>query len=170
MQAYAEVLVENAFIEHRSALVRRLTAICRDPEAAQDIAQEAFLRLAREVEAGRAPDNPGAWLHRVGSNLAMSHGRRVQVATRHEAELPRPAEPVSPERIAVESELASAVGVLLDELSQTERRALVLAANGVGGIEIASSLGRTPGATRTLLCRARAKLRERMRMAGFAPA
>ena len=170
MQAYGERIVETAFIEHRSALVRRLTAICRDPEAAQDIAQEAFLRLAREVDAGREPDNTGAWLHRVGSNLAMSHGRHVQVAARHEAQLPKPAEPESPERIVVESELASAVGVLLDELSQTERRALVLAATGVGGIEIASTLGRTPGATRTLLCRARAKLRERIRVAGFAPA
>lgn len=170
MQAYEEVIVETAFIDHRAALVRRLTAICRDPEAAQDLAQEAFLRFAREVEAGRTPDNPGAWLHRVGSNLAMSHGRHVQVAARHEAELPKSAEPASPERIAVESELASAVGVLLNELPQTERRALVLAANGVGGIEIASTIGRTPGATRTLLCRTRAKLRERMRVAGFAPA
>lgn len=170
MQAYNEVLVETAFIEHRSSLVRRLTALCRDPEAAQDIAQEAFLRLARELEAGRGPDNPGAWLHRVGANLATSQARRAQVATRHEAELPKPAEPASPERIVVESELAEAVGAVMEELSTPERRALVLAANGVGGVDIAASIGRTPGATRTLLCRARAKIRERMRVTGFAPA
>jgi RNA polymerase sigma factor (sigma-70 family) len=168
MQEYVEVLLESAYIEHRSSLVRRLTALCRDPEAAEDIAQEAFLRLGRELDAGRAPDNTGAWLHRVGANLATSQARRAQVATRHETELPKPAEPASPERIVVESELAEAVGAVMEELSTPERHALMLAANGVGGTEIAASIGRTPGATRTLLCRARAKIRERMNVAGFA--
>ncbi len=38
--------------------------------------QESFLRLFKEVEAGRTPDNVRAWLYRVGSNLAISRGRR----------------------------------------------------------------------------------------------
>ena len=170
MQASHETFVEAAFSEHRAALVRRLTALCRDPEAANDIAQDAFLRLAREVEAGRTPDNTGAWLHRVGTNLVTSRARRVQVAMRHEARLPRPAEPESPERLVVEAELTGAVSALVDALPAHERHAILLAATGVGGPEIARSIGRTPGATRTLLCRARAKLRERMQLAGFSPA
>jgi DNA-directed RNA polymerase specialized sigma24 family protein len=36
---------------------------------------------------------------------------------------------------------------------------MILASFGVGGPEIAQAIGRTQGATRTLLCRARARMR-----------
>ena len=168
MQAHAGQLVEAAFTEHRAALVRRLAAVTRHLDEAEDLAQEAFLRLAQEIEAGRCPDDPGAWLYRVGTNLAMSRGRHLQVVDRRAGELPRPDEPASPEHLVVEGELTAAVGAVLAKMSGVEQRALALAANGYGGVEIAVSLGRTPGATRTLLCRARAKIRDRMFVAGFA--
>lgn len=170
MQAYAGQLVEAAYTEHRAALVRHLTALCRDADAAEDLAQEAFLRLARETEAGRAPDDVAAWLHRVGSNLVMSRGRHLQVVDRREGDLPRPSEPAGPEHIVLAGELTMAVGVVLAQMSGAERQALALAANGFHGSEIARSIGRSPGATRTLLCRARAKIRAQLQQAGFARA
>jgi DNA-directed RNA polymerase specialized sigma24 family protein len=90
------------------------------------------------------------------------------VVDRREASLPRPADLESPEQTVVQNELATALGAFLAQMSGTEQRALTLAANGYDGIEIADTIGRTPGATRTLLCRARAKLRVRMQVAGFA--
>ena len=170
MLAYQEHHVEAAYAAHRGRLVRHLTVITRNPATAEDLAQEAFLRLAREVEAGRTPQNTGAWLYRVGANLAMSHARHAQVALRHDALLPTAPEAPNPERVFVERELTAEVVEMLAEMSDAERRALVLAAYGFGSDEIATSLGRSPGATRTLLCRARAKIRERFAVAGFAPA
>jgi RNA polymerase sigma-70 factor, ECF subfamily len=170
MQAFAGQLVEAAFAEHRGALVRHLTQVTRGAEVAQDLAQESFLRLAREIEAGRSPDDPGAWLHRVGLNLATSRGRHLQVVDRRANSLPRPAEPPSPDDVLVKGELMAAVADALALLSGTERHALVLAAYGFDGTEIASSINRTPGATRTLLCRARARIRERVQLAGLSPA
>lgn len=168
MQAYAGRIVEAAYTEHRATLVRRLTAVTRDADVAEDLAQESFLRLAREIEANRPPDDVGAWLRTVGTNLAMSRGRHLQVVDRRAGALPLPREPEGPEHTVVEREMTAAVGAVLAEMSRTERHALALAANGYGGMEIAASLGRTPGATRTLLCRARAKIRRRMEVAGFA--
>lgn len=169
MQAHQELVIESAYVEHRAKLVRNLTFRTRDPEAAEDLAQESFLRLARQVEVGRMPDNVGAWLYRVGMNLAISEARRAKVATQHEPALPRPDAPDSPEQIVLAGELSAAVSDVLAQLSTHERHALVLAAHRVGGIEIAGELGRTPAATRTLLCRARAKIRERMFLANLAP-
>lgn len=168
MRARTSRWVEAAYTAHHPMLVRYLTLSTRDRETAQDLAQEAFLRLAREIEAGRVPDDSGAWLRRVGANLAASRGRHLQVVDRHAGSLPRPSEPVGPEQIVVQDELAAAVGGVMAELTGTERRALVLAANGYGAREIGASVGRTPTATRTLLCRARSKIRERMLLAGFA--
>jgi RNA polymerase sigma-70 factor (ECF subfamily) len=160
--------IESAFIACRGPLERYLTALVRDPEAAQDLAQEAFLRLAREIDAGRRPDNPAAWLHRVATNLAMSRGRHLQVADRRVADLVERGQVSSPEVETVGGELQAAVVRLVAELPLPERVALVLASQGYGGSEIATRVGRTPGATRTLLCRTRAKLRRGLALAGFA--
>jgi RNA polymerase sigma-70 factor (ECF subfamily) len=170
MRAYPESCVEAAYKEHGPGLIRYLTWLTRDTEAAQDLAQEAFLRLARELEAGRSPDRIGAWLRRVGSNLATSEARRRQVANRHEAALARRVDAPSPESIVVSGELAAKVDALVGALSAPERHAVLLAAHGVNGTDIASAVGRTPAATRTLLCRARAKLRQGMTLAGYATA
>ena len=88
MQAYTGELVQAAYLEHRGGLIRHLTLVTRDGEVAQDLAHETFIRLAHEIEAGRAPDDTAAWLHRVGRNLATSRGRHLQVEKRH-AELPK---------------------------------------------------------------------------------
>src|SRR5262245_19252636 len=170
MEARADLEFEAAFTQHAAGLVRYLTWFTRDAQLAEDLAQDAFLRLARGLDAGRPPLNTGAWLRRVGANLATSQSRRVEVATRHAGELPRPIEQQSPETIVVGGELAAQVDALVAELSAPERQAVLLAAHGAHGCEIAAAVGRTPAATRTLLCRARAKLRQGMLRAGYAPA
>lgn len=170
MQAYTEQLLQAAYLEHRGPLLRHLAQVTRDSGVAEDLAQETFIRLANEIEAGRAPDDTAAWLHRVGRNLAASRGRHLQVAQRHADNLPRPSDPQSPGDIVVAGELTRAVAQALTTLSTSERHALVLAAYGFDGGEIAESIRRTPGATRTLICRARAKIRERVRLGEGVPA
>ena len=55
-----------------------------------------------------------------------------------------------------------AVGAALEGLGHIDRQALILASQGYRGAEIAHSIGRSDVATRTLICRARAKVRARM--------
>lgn len=151
--------LEAAYAAYARPLLRRLTVTTRNPAAAEDLTQEAFMRLVIEVGAGRIPDDAGAWLHRVGHNLAMSQGRRNAVAKRRNAEIAPPGNAPSPETLTLESERDSRLHDALAELGAIDQRALILAANGYRGPEIARFLGRTDGATRTLLCRARMKLR-----------
>ena len=94
-------IVEAAYGAHRARLIRYLTGVTRDASVAEDLVQDAFVRLTIEAGAGRAPDDVGAWLHRVAHNLAMSRGRHLSVADRRESELARPARPDSPEEIAL---------------------------------------------------------------------
>src|SRR3954452_23869890 len=44
-------------------------------DTAMDIAQEAFLRLWKQWEAGEEIQNPRAWLLRVARNLAEDHAK-----------------------------------------------------------------------------------------------
>jgi RNA polymerase sigma factor (sigma-70 family) len=163
-----DAIIETAFAAFNGPLVRRLTAITRDPAAAEDLAQEAFVRLVVEVRAGRAPDDIGAWLHRVAYNLAMSRGRRMSVAGRHLAALESDDVVPSPESLAVASEEHGQLREAMAGLGTADQDALLLSARGYRGVEIARLIGRTDAATRTMLCRARAKVRFRMIDSGFA--
>jgi RNA polymerase sigma-70 factor (ECF subfamily) len=159
-------LIETAYATHAGPLLRRLTASTHDVAAAEDLTQEAFMRLVIEVQAGRVPDHIGAWLNRVAQNLAASRGRRITVATRRSGELLTDETSDSPERLAIDAEQDGSLRSALSELALADRQVLVLAAHGYRGPEIARSIGRTDAATRTLLCRARTKLRFRLIQAG----
>jgi RNA polymerase sigma factor (sigma-70 family) len=154
-----ERIVGTAYATHSGSMRRYLTAVTRDVAAAEDLTQDAFLRLTVEVGAGRAPDEIGPWLHRVGHNLAMSRGRRQSVADRHLGQLARAELAPSPETAAIRGEEHRAAVSALRELPLVHQRAMILASHGVDGPEIARSIGRSQGATRTLLCRARARMR-----------
>lgn len=135
---------------------------CHDHGAAEDLVHEAFVRLVVEVEAGRTPRNIRAWLYRVIANLAVSRGRRASVAQRELGALAAGQTDAGPEPAYLEHERQSDLDAILGELGADARTALLMAANGFNGLEIAEAIGRSGNATRTLMCRARLQLRERL--------
>jgi RNA polymerase sigma factor (sigma-70 family) len=134
-------------------------AMTRDRDAADDLVQETFLRLVKELNAGRAPENVAAWLFRVCSNLAMSRGRRITTAQRflRVARGGHDSPPADIEILRREENTTLLEG--LARLPADARAALLMAAQGFSGREIAEALGRTEVATRTMMFRAREKLR-----------
>ena len=153
----------NAFEDYHAELLSFLRRACRDDEAAEDLAQEAFLRLAREVDAGRTPEHIRAWLYRVGSNLVISRARRagtvVDWLRRHGPAAVADDRSPSPEEGLLRRERHSELEALLDTLPADARTALLLSGQGFSGIEIAAAIGRSHSATRTLLTRTRINLR-----------
>jgi RNA polymerase sigma factor (sigma-70 family) len=152
-------LLDDLYREHAAGLTRWITGMTRDREAAEDLVSEAFLRLARELAAGRRPDNAPAWVAQVARHLAISRARRASTATRLAPRLVDRGVGEDPAAVALASERAAAVRTVLQSLPPVERLAIVLAAEGVRGPEIAHRIGRTPLATRALLCRARRRMR-----------
>jgi len=144
-------------------LTRCVTARTRDVALSEDIVQEAFVRLAIEARAGRAPTNVQAWLYRVSMNGVISGTRRAQVARRRT--IPVTIDDVStesPEAQVVASERHHLMAALLGSASPAARTSLVLAAQGYSSREIARAIGRSDAATRALMCRARSDLRSQL--------
>jgi RNA polymerase sigma-70 factor, ECF subfamily len=163
-----DAIVEAAYVEHHGQLYGHLLSLTRDPAAAEDLAHEAFLRLTREVREGRTPDNIGGWLHRVGSNLVASRARHAKVVDHFAPRLLDRDVATSPEDEVIRRERDGLIHTALHELSATDRMAVLMAAEGYRGPEIAHVMSRTQAATRTLLCRARSKLRGRLLIADVA--
>jgi len=154
-----DTIVEIYQKEHL-LLFRYIRSTVGSDAVAEDVLQETFLRLTREVGAGRLPTNVHAWLYRVATNVVLSEGRRSRTAERHLGHLVTTEVGGSPEQRALEIERDDALRAALAGLAVDARAALLLAAQGFSGREIAIAIGRTEGATRTLLCRARLRLRD----------
>lgn len=160
-------IVGAAFEAHQREVYSFTLHGTRDPEAAEDITQEAFLRLLREVDAGRTPDNIRAWLYRVAANLVVTRGRKATVAGRWLRAIARQEATLeSPERITLRRETSDALEAALATMPHDASVALLLAAQGFSGREVAVAIGRSEAATRTMLCRARLQLRQRLEAPG----
>ena len=131
-----------------------------DDDTADDIVQEAFLRLVNEVQKKRGPADVRPWLFRVAGNLARSRTRRARIAERwNRLFAPRGAAP-SPDETAIQREEHERIDHALRRLPTEARTAFLLSVAGFSGQEIAVILGRSHGATRTILWRARLALRD----------
>ncbi|MGV8964950.1 MAG: sigma-70 family RNA polymerase sigma factor [Cellulomonas sp.] len=145
----------EAFEAERPRLVGLATRVLGDPSGAEDIVQQAWLRL-HGTDA--SIDSVPAWLTTVTVRLCLDRLRlRTPIPT---AEIELPGTAPDP---AEEVELADAVGValqvVLDRLTPKERIAFVL--HDSFGFEfptIAAILDTTPAAARKLASRARAKV------------
>jgi len=154
-----ELELSGLYLHYRGEILAFLIPMTRDPDAAEDVLQEAFIRLIREARAGRMPDNVRAWLYRVAANLAISRGRRVATWLRIVPRLLDRDEPPRPEAEILHREQDAELHAALGRLRPDGRAALLLAAQGFDGREIATLIGRSETATRTLLYRSRIELR-----------
>jgi RNA polymerase sigma-70 factor (ECF subfamily) len=147
---------EQLFREHWPNAYRAALLVVHDQEAAEDIAQEAFLRAIRALDRfdRRRPFAP--WLHRIVVNRAIDWARAR--ASRQESEL-------DGERPAPEQHrgLGDDVMTALAELSPEHRAVIVLRhLLGYSPSEIAEQLDLPRGTVNSRLRRGLDELKERL--------
>ena len=150
------------FDEYYPSLVRMLYRRTGDRDRAEDLAQETF---ARAVAA--PPNNPRPWLFAVALNLVREDGRRnVRQGRRLELLRTETVPSPGPEEEFDRNERSAGVRAALATLSERDREALLLKAEGFNYGEIAATLGLSKGAVGTTLARARRRLVEAYRTEG----
>ncbi|HWN00737.1 MAG TPA: RNA polymerase sigma factor SigJ, partial [Streptosporangiaceae bacterium] len=141
------------------SIAYRMTGSISD---AEDIVQEAFLRLTRVLRGGTTIDSPKAYLATATTRLAISHLRsaRVRRESYVGAWLPEPLladpDPDPAERAEMSDSLSMAFLVLLESLTPTERAVFLLhEVFGYDYKEIAGITGKSETNCRQILARAR---------------
>ena len=156
-------LMEAAWRDHRPYLVNLAYQLLGDVGEAEDVAQEAFLRLAR-TDLTQIDDIRG-WLTVVGGRLCLDQIRSARARYEQPGEpavmaATRPAAGLGPaDQVTLDDQVRTALFEVLRRLSPGERVAFVL--HDVFGVpfdEIAQTVGRPVGTCRQLARRARAKV------------
>jgi RNA polymerase sigma-70 factor, ECF subfamily len=134
-------------------LVRFAYQWVSDVDQAEDIAQEAFVRLVEE-----RPERPEAWLFTVAGNLAKNLVRGEHRQTHRlslMAEAMTDASAPGADRLTLQRETADQVGRALKTLGERDRTLLVLHHEGVPYKTLAEIVGVKASSVAPMLARAR---------------
>jgi RNA polymerase sigma-70 factor (ECF subfamily) len=141
---------------------RRLGAFIRsqvsDDGEAEDILQEVFIRVHRNLCCQSEWNKPEGWFYQIARNLIIDHYRR----RRELVEIPEslPAELDLPEEDA-ETVLALSLKEMIDELPEPYRQALLLTEyQGLSQKQLAENQGISLSGAKSRVQRARDKLRD----------
>jgi RNA polymerase sigma-70 factor (ECF subfamily) len=155
----------TALVRDHSALLYRVAlSILRNPAEAEDVVQDAFVRvLQRQHELGSILE-VRPWLVRIAWNLALDRCRKVRTEQMDDQFAARLASADLPaDQALAEAGQIRRVLDAMERLPQKERQVLLLSAvDELTAAEIGAVLGRSESSVRSLLFRARTHLRQRL--------
>ncbi len=162
-EALAELVVRHEARVHRYA--RSLT---RDPSAAEDALQQAFLDVMNGAATFRGASSVRSWLLTITRNAVYRQARRRAGEPEHHVPIDELASLAGwgsdPEDLAGRAADRALVGRALDTLGPDSREVVVLRdLEGLSGEETARILGLTLAATKSRLHRARLELAAALR-------
>lgn len=155
--------------QHGDRVYRLAYRLCGNAHDAEDITQEAFIRVFRSLDRYK-PGTFEGWMHRIVTNLFLDSARR-RGRIRFEA-LPEDAERVpgrerSPEQVISEETFDPVLQTALANLSPEFRAAVVLSdIEDLSYEEVGRILGVKMGTVRSRIHRGRAALRAELEAAG----
>jgi RNA polymerase sigma-70 factor (sigma-E family) len=119
-------LVTSLFAQEGTALVRLARLFTDDRNAAEDLVQEAFIRLHRSVDRIRDPEKAAPYLRSILLNLARDHNRRGLMSLRHSEAMTPESSPEAPEDRVILNDQQSTVIAALEDLPARQRECLLL--------------------------------------------
>lgn len=147
--------IDTLFRTWYPRLVRSIRRRLHDADAAEDVVQEAFVRLLEEQ-----PREPAAWLTTVAGRLAIDHHRaELRRLRTHTQPHHRPSDESGsgPDEQLDRAQRVAAVRRLLQSLGPRDRQLLLLYHEGRSYKDIAMHLRVAPSSIGPLLVRAHAR-------------
>jgi RNA polymerase sigma-70 factor, ECF subfamily len=171
-QSAFEYLVQK----YRRPMISFMYRMARNTAAAEDLAQEVFLRVYRSRENYEASAKFTTWLYRIATNLAVNHARD----TRHErpevtvsldepdeetgTTLELPDGSLTAEQAMVRRERMLAIRRTVEALPEQQKMAVIMHKyQQMDYKQIAEVLKKSESATKSLLFRAYETLREQLK-------
>lgn len=145
-----------------TALYRYFTFRVDDPQTAEDLTGELFIRFVQALHRRRGPrENIAGWLYGTAANLLKEHYRKQRKQRHVQLDDTIPGKGPGPEQDVDSNLAAEQLRQAIDELSPEQQEVLALRfAHGMPHRQVANTLGKSEGAVRMLQVRAIAALSE----------
>ncbi|HEY3325309.1 MAG TPA: RNA polymerase sigma factor [Planctomycetota bacterium] len=169
---------EVLLARYEAALITFCYAFMRNREAAEDLAQETFMRVFRNCQRYQPVAKFTTWLYRIAANLCINELKKGKL--RHSISLDEPAGPdpdgtkiieriatpdASPLNEAEDREAQGLIGRAIDQLPDDQRTTLIMVEyHHMAYQDIAEILGVSVSAIKMRVKRARETLREMLKI------
>jgi RNA polymerase sigma-70 factor (ECF subfamily) len=154
---------EALYREHEAAVAKLCRSLLRDRAEAEDATQQVFLAAHRALLNGSAPREPLAWLLAVARHECYARFRQRAATPVPTGDVPDGSTPDASAQVLRAGELAT-VWEEVGQMPPAQREAFLLREiRGLSYGQLAEELSLSTPSVRSLLLRARARLRHRLR-------
>jgi len=161
--------LEELYLIHFDRIYSYLHVSVGNRHDAEDLTTQTFLRMLESIGKFRWQSAPfSAWLFRIAHNLAMDHFRAARRwQPEEEVPEPEPDESTSAEAGALEAIGRKSMLELIEELSPEQQQVLTLKfVFNFANADVATILGKTEGAIKSLQHRALVSLQKQLEKRG----
>jgi RNA polymerase sigma-70 factor (ECF subfamily) len=161
LAAVGDRAASRALYDRHAARVHRLTfRVCGDPDLAEDLTQEVFVKVFRSLSQFRGDSAFSTWVHRIAVTVSLNAMRKVKRLREREADLDEAHQHES-EPDAIDPDLRARLAAAIEALPDGVRIALVMhAIEGYTHAEIGQALGIAEGTSKAKVFDARARLKK----------
>lgn len=161
-------------LKYQQKVANLISRYIRDPSEVLDVTQEAFIKAYRALPKFRGDSAFYTWLYRVAINTAKNHlaaqGRRppqddIEAETAEQMDMgARLKEQDTPERLAMQDEIARTIKQAVEDLPDELRTAITLRElEGLSYEEIAQAMDCPIGTVRSRIFRAREAIDKKLK-------
>ncbi len=170
---------EGVYRRHNSSMIRVASAILRNRASAEEIAQETWIAVLRNIGGFEGRSSLAGWIFTILSNKAKTRAKRDGLSVSLDTsendnglddafdgpgrwrDMPELWDEMTPERVVGGRQVLTHVSEAIDQLPPAQRAVLVLRGQqGLDAAEVCDILGITDSNMRVLLHRARFSLRQ----------
>ena len=162
-EKWSEPEFKRIFLEHHTRIIAIVLRLLGDPMRAEEVTNDAFMRLYQQPAVGRATANISGWLYRTATNLGIDALRASTRRVRYEGVVGRVEEDTSsqgPLSTLIAEEKRSRVRAVLASIRPAQAQLLILRAQGFSYKELSEILNLKQSGIGTMLNRAEAEFRE----------
>jgi RNA polymerase sigma-70 factor (ECF subfamily) len=161
LAAVGDRAASRALYDRHAARVHRLAyRVCGDPDLAEDLTQEVFVKVFRSLGQFRGDAAFSTWVHRIAVTVSLNAMRKVKRLREREADLDE-ARQHEFEPDAIDPDLRARLAAAIEALPDGVRIAFVMhAIEGYTHVEIGQALGIAEGTSKAKVFDARARLKK----------
>jgi len=151
---------EQLWVTFNAPLQQFIQRRVRDPQSAEDILQEVFLKIHTRIDTLHQQDRVAAWIYQIARNAIADYYRTARPTTDLPETLAAPGDLVDDD---VVRELLPCVAAMVDALPDTYREALRLTEYaGLSQKQLSERLAISFSGAKSRVQRARAKIKQQL--------